>query len=281
LQIFAKIASPLHHADVCFIFKFHQNEKPSALILPRLMKVKSVFLSGRFGFTLVELLVVIAIVGLLAGLAIPAINRALDSASDSEDLNNLKQIGQGIGAYTVQTGGRIPYQHLYIEGADINGAPRANFREAVDRMFPPDKKFSTTSVYNWNRRPVWFSKRHAKNPPGKNPDPGAIAWGSAWGINSNLYSSANFEGYLNRAPNLSGLVIVGEINENQNVVFMPNDNPVFTRNEATRYRISRNGSAFYLFGDLHVEKIAGDQSTLAHPEYNKDNSTNRLYYKWW
>ena len=245
------------------------------------MKKESVFLADRFGFTLVELLVVISIIGLLAGLAIPAINKAFDSASDTQDLNNLKQIGQGIAAHMVQYDGRIPNQNLYIEGAeDVNGNPRSHFREAIDRMFPRDNKYNPRSIYNWQRRSVWFSKRHSQNPPGTKPDSGALAWGSAWGINSNMYGP-NVAGYISRAPYLSKLLLVGEINFNQQVFFQPNTNPIYARNEATQYRISRNGSAFYLFGDLHVEKIAGDQSTQAHPEYNKDNSTNRLYYKWW
>ena len=68
-------------------------------MLPRLMKVRSVFLAGRLGFTLVELLVVISIIGLLAGLAIPGINRAFDAAADTEDLNKLKQVEQYILKY--------------------------------------------------------------------------------------------------------------------------------------------------------------------------------------
>ena len=44
-------------------------------------------------FTLVELLVVISIIGLLAGLAIPAINGGLKSAKAGACLSNLRQIG--------------------------------------------------------------------------------------------------------------------------------------------------------------------------------------------
>jgi prepilin-type N-terminal cleavage/methylation domain-containing protein len=44
------------------------------------------------GFTLVELLVVIAIVGLLAALAVPAINRGLFASRVTKSSNNLRQI---------------------------------------------------------------------------------------------------------------------------------------------------------------------------------------------
>jgi prepilin-type processing-associated H-X9-DG protein/prepilin-type N-terminal cleavage/methylation domain-containing protein len=59
-------------------------------------------------FTLVELLVVITIIGLLAGLAIPAINGGLKSSKAGACLSNLHQIGVATMAYAADNSFKLP-----------------------------------------------------------------------------------------------------------------------------------------------------------------------------
>jgi prepilin-type processing-associated H-X9-DG protein/prepilin-type N-terminal cleavage/methylation domain-containing protein len=59
-------------------------------------------------FTLVELLVVITIIGLLAGLAVPAINGGLKSSKAGACLSNLHQIGVATMAYAADNSFKLP-----------------------------------------------------------------------------------------------------------------------------------------------------------------------------
>jgi prepilin-type processing-associated H-X9-DG protein/prepilin-type N-terminal cleavage/methylation domain-containing protein len=66
-------------------------------------------------FTLVELLVVIAVISILAGMLLPALGKALDSARSIECMNKIKQINMALNMYVDDNEGYFPdpYYEIY------------------------------------------------------------------------------------------------------------------------------------------------------------------------
>ncbi|NQZ56821.1 MAG: prepilin-type N-terminal cleavage/methylation domain-containing protein [Lentisphaeraceae bacterium] len=62
-------------------------------------------LKHKYAFTLVELLVIIAIIGILASMILPALAKAKSSVLKSHCLNNLKQQGISLTAFTTDSSG--------------------------------------------------------------------------------------------------------------------------------------------------------------------------------
>lgn len=64
---------------------------------------------ARPAFTIIELLVSIAVIGVLIGLALPAIGRARESARRTSCLSNLRTIGQALAMYRGVNRDLLPY----------------------------------------------------------------------------------------------------------------------------------------------------------------------------
>lgn len=107
---------------------------------------------GSVGFTLTELLVVIAIIGLLAALLTPVVVNVRQKAGKVTCLNNLRQIGVGIGLYQSDHQGAFP---AAVERWGSDSGPGFWFMQLSDYGLP-FKAFNPVKNDGRFRNQAWW-----------------------------------------------------------------------------------------------------------------------------
>lgn len=232
------------------------------------------------GFTLVELLVVVAVIALLLVLALPAINSALDSSSNTRSASNLKTLGGAMHLYASENGGSLPWAATQVKDEQGKWAKVGSWDSFLLPYLFPSDTFNPRTNQNGFYPSVKPSEALFSHPKDESilNDEGRVRRGYAMPHGIGHVGIAVWSAPLVPATRLAAipapartLLLVENPGIEDNFVGRTGGSAVASPEQQIRYQttLSRTGGFNYLFVDGHVEYLKQEETigsgTLSKP----------------